>query len=219
MSNPDLHRYEKELVRHVSGFHRRKALLTSFRQSLIPFLEENPSPTYEDLLSAFGPPEQMVQNITQSTSLPDAPTKKGRIALILIGCFVVLVICLSVFFHNNTPETGSVLTLPVTYPAETGFPGRFVLEDPFTHNDSHWMQYRDQNAYLVEVLNTNSVSTKVFIRYSEIRPFHSFEVPPGETVTFSVPDACPGEHIISFSTPDGSLSGTVRVFASREAIV
>ena len=98
MSNPDLHRYEKELVRHVSGFHRRKALLASFRQSLIPFLEENPSPTYEDLLSAFGPPEQMVQNITQSTSLPDAPTKKGRIALILIGCFVVLVICLSVFF-------------------------------------------------------------------------------------------------------------------------
>ena len=53
MSNPDLHRYEKELVRHVSGFHRRKALLASFRQSLIPFLEENPSPTYEDLFVRF----------------------------------------------------------------------------------------------------------------------------------------------------------------------
>ncbi len=44
MSNPDLRRYEKELRASVKGFRLRRRLHRSFRQAVIPFLEETAAP-------------------------------------------------------------------------------------------------------------------------------------------------------------------------------
>ena len=44
MSNPDLHRYEKELRASVKGFRLRRRLHRSFRQAVMPFLEETAAP-------------------------------------------------------------------------------------------------------------------------------------------------------------------------------
>lgn len=61
MSNPDLHRYEKELRASVKGFRLRRRLHRSFRQAVMPFLEETAAPSYEELTAAFGPPDQMAR--------------------------------------------------------------------------------------------------------------------------------------------------------------
>lgn len=55
MSNPDLRRYEKELRASVKGFRLRRRLHRSFRQAVMPFLEETAAPSYEELTAAFGP--------------------------------------------------------------------------------------------------------------------------------------------------------------------
>lgn len=220
MNRSPLARYKKELARCISGRVRRKALLAAFQRSLAPFLEENAAPSYEDLVTAFGPPEQMAQSLLQVNPLPAPLSPKKRIALTLCGCLAILCVGAGVFLSYNTPETGTVLSAPVSYPTEINDNQFFPIEEePFTSQEYHWDQFRRLGAYLVSAHNTNSVPTQVTIQYSEIRPTHVFEVPPGETAIFSVPDACSGEHIVSFSTPDGSLSGTVRVFVSRDPII
>ena len=220
MGRSPLTHYKKELVCCVSGHRRRKALLAAFHQSLIPFLEENATPSYEDLIAAFGPPEQMAQNLLQVNPLPAPLSPKNRIALTLCGCLVILCVGAGIFLSYNTPETGGLLSSPVPYPTEINDNQFFPIEEePFTSQEYHWDQFRRLGAYMVSAHNTNSVPTQVTIHYSEIRPTHVFEVPPGETAIFSVPDACSGEHAVSFSTPDGSLSGTVRVFVSRDPII
>ncbi len=55
MSNPDLHRYEKGAPGLGEGFRLRRRLHRSFRQAVMPFLEETAAPSYEELTAAFGP--------------------------------------------------------------------------------------------------------------------------------------------------------------------
>lgn len=221
MNRSPLARYKKELACCVPGYSRRKALLSAFQRSLVPFLEENAAPSYEDLVEAFGPPEHMAQSFLHVNPLSAPLPLKRHIAFILCFCLVIVCVLTGIFFSFNTPETGGVLSAPVSYPTEINDNQFFPIEEaPFTSQDYHWDQFRRLAAYLVSAHNTNSVPTRITIRYSEIQPTHVFEVPAGETITFSVSNACPGEHTISFSTSDGSpLSGTIQVFASREAIV
>lgn len=53
----DILRYRRSLKKQLRcGPLARKKLLDRFGGSLAPFLEENPAPGYEQLVSAFGPP-------------------------------------------------------------------------------------------------------------------------------------------------------------------
>lgn len=73
MSNPDLRRYEKELQASVKGFRLRRRLRHAFRQATLPLLEETPSPSYEELTAAFGPPDQMAQDLLRTMANPPSP--------------------------------------------------------------------------------------------------------------------------------------------------
>ena len=75
MSNPDLRRYEKELRASVKGFRLRRRLHRSFRQAVMPFLEETAAPSYEELTAAFGPPDQMAQDLLRTMANPSPGTK------------------------------------------------------------------------------------------------------------------------------------------------
>lgn len=79
MNRSGVHRYQKKLL---ASFPRqrelRKLLSNQFQRSLIPLLEDIPSPTYNDLLAAFGPPEEMAKTLLQGIDLPPPPSpKKG----------------------------------------------------------------------------------------------------------------------------------------------
>lgn len=63
--------------------------------------------------------------------------------------------------------------------------------------------------------NENETSTKITVRYSQRQPPHTFDVPPESTRAFLVDDSQPGAHVISFSSSNGSLAGTVRVLLSN----
>ena len=76
MNRSPLARYKKELACCVPGHSRRKALLSAFQRSLVPFLEENAAPSYEDLVEAFGPPEHMAQSFLHVNPLPAPPSSQ-----------------------------------------------------------------------------------------------------------------------------------------------
>ena len=78
MSNPDLRRYEKELRASVKGFRLRRRLHRSFRQAVMPFLEETAAPSYEELTAAFGPPDQMAQDLLRTMANPPQPLRRGQ---------------------------------------------------------------------------------------------------------------------------------------------
>lgn len=210
MNNPDICRYERELGKVVQGFHRRKKVLEAFRSSLPPLLEEIDPPEYEDLIEAFGPPEQMAQELLQVVQLPP-PSRRKRIGVILGICVFVLCLGAGVFWRYHAPEEGILLAAPIDELEQITQDCYFSVDDPFTHTDSRWEQPRNKKGYCVQAHNTGAVRTDIAVQYSGRQKTHRFEVLPGETKTLIVKEACLGEHIVSFVTPDGSLSGAVRV--------
>lgn len=87
MSNPDLRRYEKELQASVKGFRLRRRLRHSFRQATLLLLEETPSPSYEELTAAFGPPDQMAQDLLRNMANPPQPLRWGQKAGIALAAW------------------------------------------------------------------------------------------------------------------------------------
>lgn len=76
-------------------------------------------------------------------------------------------------------------------------------------------------AYQVEIHNTNSVRTNVFIRYSEYQPPHTFVVPAGETRVFAVGQPHliePGRTIKERIKPQGFPWGFVLAHSSVKNI-
>ena len=92
------------------------------------------------------------------------------------------------------------------------------MTEAFSYDDIDWDHPREKSAYLIEIDNTNSVHTNIFVYYSDRQPPHTFQVPAGETRVFVVNDPRPGPHSIAFNSPDGTLSGTVRVLLSDSPI-
>lgn len=90
----------------------------------------------------------------------------------------------------------------------------FKIDEAFTNWEIPWQQSSDCSIYLLLIHNTNTVVTTVTVQYAALRPPHTIEVPPRSTRAFLVEDARPGEHTISFSSPDGSLSGTFQVLVA-----
>lgn len=120
----DVSRYRRKLKKQLTcGPLTRRRLLSRFDCSLTPFLEENPSPSYEQLVSAFGTPVEMAAILMQSVSAKDQARYQTckKIIRILAVVAAVLIICfaLYVFFVKEF----SVIEMHETvYPSEITYP-------------------------------------------------------------------------------------------------
>lgn len=216
MKQSDIRRYGRELRKSVRGFRLRRKLMEGFRQSLIPLLEDIPSPDYDDLMDAFGPPEQFAVLLLQEEALrPLSPKKKFAFAAVL--AILLLVTGVLACAAWNRSEEGVFLS--VNYMEEDP-PEQYVYArtETFTRGDITWEQPREMEGYLISVHNTGNVPTKIVVRYQFHRKSYAFEVPPQEIRTFAVNDPKPGKHTISFVTPDGTLSGNIQVLLSETEI-
>ncbi|HIY33226.1 MAG TPA: DUF4448 domain-containing protein [Candidatus Evtepia faecavium] len=216
MSNPDLRRYEKELQASVKGFRLRRRLRHSFRQATLPLLEETPSPSYEELTAAFGPPDQMAQDLLRNMANPPQPLRRGQKAgIALAACLVVVGIGVGAFFWWNAPEDEVTLSNGSSYTDDILLSNfSFKIDETFTNWEIPWQQSPDCPTYLLLLHNTHTAVTTVTVQYAALHPPHTIEVPPRSTRAFLVEDAQPGEHILSFSSSDGSLSGTFQVLVA-----
>lgn len=219
MSNPDLRRYEKELQASVKGFRLRRRLRHAFRQATLPLLEETPSPSYEELTAAFGPPDQMAQDLLRTMANPPQPLRRGqKVGIALAACLIVVGIGVGAFSWWNAPEDEITLSDGSSYTDDVLLPNfAFKIDEAFTNWEIPWQQSSDCSIYLLLIHNTNTVVTTATVQYAALRPPHTIEVPPRSTRAFLVEDARPGEHTISFSSPDGSLSGTFQVLVALPA--
>lgn len=216
MKNPDIRHYKRELGKAVRGFRCRKRVLAEFQCSLSPLLEDQPTPTYADLEEAFGPPDQMAQDLIET--IPDLPKPlkpSQKIGIVVASCFVIAVACIGVFSWENMPESKVMISDGKTY-TENVLSSSYTsrLNTAFSQSDLSWDQEKkyEYNGYLLLFENTNQVETVISVKYSDRQSPHIFVVPAESQVAIQVDDARPTEHIISFDTPDGSMSGTVQVF-------
>lgn len=214
MYNPDVSRYERELKKHIQGFRRRRVVLDAFHNSLKPLLEDLADPTYENLEEAFGPPEELAEELMQSIpNLPSPMQLKQKVLIVVLICLVVVVACGTRFYWENMPETQASVSNVQEYREEELYSDyEFQFSEEFTQHDVSWTQERKYQGYLLIFENTNQVETKVMVKYSDHQPPHYLVIPAGEQRVLRVDDVRPIEHTISFSTPDGSMSGTVQVF-------
>lgn len=98
--NKEIIRYQRELKKHLQcGMHIRKKLLSQFRDSLSSFLEENPEPNYEQLITAFGPPEEMANILMEAvpTSEQLRYRRNNKLVKILYGFVAVLFIMFALY--------------------------------------------------------------------------------------------------------------------------
>ena len=107
--------YKKKLKKHLPCKNVvKKRLLENFQTSLDEFLEDHPSPTIEELDTAFGPPEEMVKILSAEISQEDADsyrkscTVKRVLSAICAGIFLLFV--LYVFFWKSKPITYEEVT-------------------------------------------------------------------------------------------------------------
>lgn len=100
--NSDLSNYKQKLRKQLHcSITTKKKLLSAFEHSLIPFLEEYPSPTFAQLESAFGPPEEMASMLMESVSRKEQLfcLQKRKLAKLLVSILVVLVFLFSVYTY------------------------------------------------------------------------------------------------------------------------
>lgn len=217
MNNANICRYGRELKKSVRGFRLRKQLMAEFKHSLAPLLEELPSPSYEDLVDAFGPPEHLAEMLLHEIDVRPL-SWKAKVALVVSVIAVIFAVGFGVFSMQNAPENGVVLSIEDSS-LEAAFPdAAFIRDEVFSSTNIDWNFPENRAAYIVEACNTNNVHTNIFVYYSDHQPPHTFAVPAGETRVFVVNNPRPGPHSIAFNTPDGTLSGAVRVLLSDAPI-
>lgn len=217
MNQPDIRRYGRELKKSVRGFRLRKQLMAEFERSLAPLLEELPSPSYEDLVDAFGPPEHLAGMLLHEIDVRPL-SWKAKAALVVGIIAILFAVGFGVSSLQNVPEDGVVLSADDSNLEQVLQHSTFAMTEAFSYDDIDWDHPREKSAYLIEIDNTNSVLTNIFVYYSDRQPPHTFAVPAGETRVFVVNDPHPGKHSIAFNTPDGTLSGAVRVLLSDAPI-
>lgn len=95
--NKDLRQYEQQLKKHLLCGHRiRRKLLDQFRDSLSGFLEDQPEPTYEHLLAAFGPPDEMAGILMEKVSTKEFKIHQSRKKIVNI--FAISLAALFIWF-------------------------------------------------------------------------------------------------------------------------
>lgn len=218
MHDAAIRRYERALGREVKGFRQRKQVRKAFQRSLTPFLEEQPAPAWTDLVEAFGPPEQMARELMEA--IPDLPPPRSpqqKAGAVIAICAVIAVGCVGVFSWFNRSESEVTLTDGSEYALESLLTGyASVLDEPLQSRDYTWIQQEAE--YLILAENTGQTDAEIYIQYSNRQPEHRFVVPAGECRAFRVEDARKVERVISFVTPDGSMSGRIRLLFPVETI-
>lgn len=103
--NPDILQYRKELLTAAPKNRKAKRMLCKeFDLSLQPLLEDIPSPTYQDLMDAFGSPSHMAQTLLDSIHIPPPLSCKQKLGIALgIVCTILCIIFL-IFYSFNRPE-------------------------------------------------------------------------------------------------------------------
>lgn len=217
MNNPGIRCYERALRRQIRGFRRKKLVQETFRCSLRPFLEEQDNPTYADLEEAFGPPEQMAQELMEMIpDLPKTPSVMKQMVFVFVCCLVVIMVFASMYCLSTGPETEVTISEEIGSIKEVDVSDYVpCLDVEFSNSDYVWYQNKKCTHYLLTFKNTNQVDTTIYISYGTRQPPHTFVVSAGEQCTFLVTDAQPKEHVVSFVTPDGSMSGRMKVLIPK----
>lgn len=98
--NKDITHYRRVLKHHLAcGTAVRKRLLSQFDNSLHSFLEDCPAPTYAQLETAFGPPEEMANILMENVPEKDQTIYKIRknVCRILAVAVAALFIAFSIY--------------------------------------------------------------------------------------------------------------------------
>lgn len=217
MKNHAIRCYERELGNAVHGIRLRRKIKESFRRSLPLFLEDVEEPTYEELVQAFGPPEEMAHGLILScTDIPKPLRHSHKLGIIAVIILVIAVVTSGMAARWMTPEKDVTLFEPHEYSDDELYSQyTFKLISQFTNDELAWEQPEEYPSYLVLAYNTNSVDTTIIVRYSKHISPYTFVVPAGKSKALLVEKPRSGEHLISFDTSNGSFSGVVQVLLPK----
>ena len=219
MNNANICRYGRELRKSLRIPRLGKRISAAFAQSLTPLLEDIPDPSYDDLVDAFGPPEHLAESLLQTMEIPQPFPRWKKLILCICAVLAVCAVCFGVFSIRNAPEEDVFFSDAALYTESVLQENYyFAASETFSQRDVDWDQPREMTAYLIVLENAGTVRTNIVVQYSDRQPPHTFAVPAGETRVFVVNDPHPGKHSIAFNTPDGTLSGAVRVLLSDAPI-
>ena len=210
-----MNEYLTELRRALpGGAKEREALLARFRAAMAPLEEEIGTPGYDDLVAAFGPPEEMARTLTASPEGQADVARARRAGMRRITVLLVVAVCLL------TAVVSALGLLPAYYPKEQ--PGAYLTGDhdvpsyPLIQpgplyradgTDYTWDQPDHEGSYWVTVGNEGDEDVTVAIHYGRTGVLR-FTVPAGEIGTQLVDSARQGEeHRLSFHTDSGLLEG------------
>ena len=106
--NNDAKRYKSKLKRKLQCNRATKAkLLDEFSHSLDGFLDENPDASFDDLCSAFGPPEEMAHILMDKIDDREKHAYKTQQLVLCIVAGVLAIVMISVtlyiFFWKEKP--------------------------------------------------------------------------------------------------------------------
>lgn len=119
--NKEISRYQRELKKHIRcNVITKRKLIRQFNDSLFSFLVDQPDPTYEQLVAAFGPPQEMASILMEELSEREKIRYRfaQKVKIIFLGILATLFILFSlyVFFEK---EFAVVESYDVVYPIES----------------------------------------------------------------------------------------------------
>lgn len=119
--NKELTRYRRALKKHLHcGVSTRRQLLDRFDNSLSDFLADCPTPTQEQLKSAFGPPEEAAGVLMEAVSENEQIQCQKRKTLLRILASAVAVLFIVFTIYVYFVKDIVLISSEVVIPDETG---------------------------------------------------------------------------------------------------
>ena len=119
--NKELTRYRRALKKHLHcGVSTRRQLLDRFDNSLSDFLADCPTPTQEQLKSAFGPPEEAAGVLMETVSENEQIRCQKRKTLLRILASAVAVLFIVFTIYVYFVKDIVLISSDVVIPDETG---------------------------------------------------------------------------------------------------
>lgn len=119
--NKELTRYRRALKKHLHcGVSTRRQLLDRFDNSLSDFLADCPTPTLEQLKSAFGPPEEAAGVLMEAVSENEQIQCQKRKTLLRILASAVAVLFIVFTIYVYFVKDIVLISSDVVIPDETG---------------------------------------------------------------------------------------------------
>ena len=216
-----MNEYLTELRRALpGGAKEREALLARFRAAMAPLEEEIGTPGYDDLVAAFGPPEEMAKTLTASpegrAALAHARRRRRRARGLTAAAVVCLVVAVAglgahAWGMDVVPEEGTYLPGVFREPV-AGESFSINGTEPLVHSDVVWLQQDYADGYWIAVRNDGAEDLHAWVSYSPREEDRlTFTVPAGETGTFQVAEGNGTEHRVGFDTDSGALDGAALV--------